>query len=242
MNSALIELLSKAQDLKLVIDGITLSLSIGTPSTVTAVKESGSAVPNIFRLEAGEWHIRFNGHTVRRKNSVGLRHIHELLRNPHAIISPTALLTMRYGESVECMTYKEFADTGYAKANVAQQQCDLGEEVLPTQSRARLLQALKDLKEDLACLQESGDVGLAFEKQQEIEQLEAYLRKSTFRGRSVRFTGRSDRDRKKVSVGIARAIEDLRRDHSALARHLDNCIRTGKDCQYVPESEIQWLL
>jgi hypothetical protein len=241
VNPTLIELLNEAHDLKLVVDGIVVPLTIGPGTLASSPADSAPAQPNQYRLENGIWRIRFNGRFVTRRKSVGLGCTHELLKQPNADISASALWTAQKGEIVGCKAAKEFADEGYKELGL-RLQSDWGEALVPDDARRRLRKSLRDMKEELEFLRASGEQALAFKKQQEIEKVEEYLGQARFRGHDKRSSDASEKARKRVSVGIARAIADLHTEHPALARHLDNSIRTGQNCRYAPETEVQWIL
>jgi len=241
MNSVLIQMLSKARDVKLVIDGVPVAFSVASQSFSNLSRDVELAEPNMFRLENGVWLIRFKARAVERKKSVGLAHIHELLGRQHAFIDSAALCTQQKGEMVDSKPEKDFAADGYKELGLLIQS-NHGEPVVTDETRRRLLISLHEMKEDLALLQADGDKDLAFEKEQEIEKLQDYLNKASFRGHQKRFSDPSERARKRVSVAIARAIADLEMEHPALARHLDNSIHTGKYCRYAPEAEVKWIL
>ena len=241
MSKALLELLSKAHEVKLVIDGIAILFKIESQSPLVSEAAIGDVTPHLFRFEDGKWHILFNGHGISRKSSVALTYIHELLKNPHGSVSPTELVTANYGESPCVKSKSEFVDEGYAELHLGKQS-NFTEPILTDDAHRRMTAALVELKEDLAQLRDAGEDALAFQKKQEIERGEEYLRQTKFRSHNARFNSRADRDRKSVSIAIARAIENIAKDHPALARHLDNCIRTGKECRYEPETEVKWLL
>jgi hypothetical protein len=241
VNLTLLELLTKARNVKLIIDGVAIPLNVNQPSFSASNVGAGDVMPNVFRFEEGKWHISFNCRAVSRKRSVALTYIHELLKNPRGSISPTVLLTRHYGESPLVKSKKEFVDEGYDESHLTAQS-QYAEPTLPDDGRSRILGSLTELKDELAYLQAAGESVLAFEKRQQIEKVEDYLRRSRFANHDARFNGRADRDRKSVSLAIARAIENIAKDHPALARHLDNSIRTGWQCSYAPETDVTWVL
>jgi hypothetical protein len=240
VNPTLHDLLSKAHDLRLVIDGTAISLHVEPKRSSPEEGEEAISL-NIFRLVDGKWQIRFNGLEMSRKRSVALTYIHELLSIRHGTISPTELLTRHYGESRLVKSKEEFVDEGYSELHLGTQS-NFAEAILTDDARRRMTAALFELKEDLAQLRDAGEVALAFEKKQEIERVEELLRQTKFRNHNARFNGRADRDRKSVCIAIARGLEHIAEDHPALARHLDNSIRTGRRCSYEPETDIRWLL
>jgi hypothetical protein len=241
MNRALIQMLSKAHDVRLVIDGVPVALTVASQPFSNSSPDIELAEPNMFRLQDGRWNIRFNERAVERRKSMGLGHIHAMLGQQHAFIASAALCSLQKCEMVDSKSEKEFVTEGYKEVGLSVQS-NHGEPIVTDETRRRLLIALHDMKDDLALLQADGDNDLAFEKEQEIEKLQQYLNKASFRGHQKRFSDPSERARKRVSVAIARAIADLEAEHPALARHLDNSIHTGQYCRYAPEAEVTWSL
>jgi hypothetical protein len=241
VNATLIQLLTRAHDVKLVIDGVVVPLTIGPLALSNPAEDLGQVQPNMFRLENGNWHIRFNGRALTRRMSVGYLYIHELLKQPNVLIPVAALDIVKNGENVESKSAKEFAEEGYNELGLSVQS-DHGEPVVPEAILRRLRHTLREMEEDLACLESSGQRDHALEKRQEIEKVQKYLKGASFRGHTKRFCDQAERARTRVSNGIARAIAALQEEHPALARHLDNAIHTGKSCQYAPEVEVKWIL
>jgi len=241
MNTNFFDLLNRAHELKLVIDGTTIRLNVAGTSLPESFAGAGDVTANIFRLVQGRWHIRFNGHAIARKTAVALTYIHKLLEMPHRYMAAPDLVAAHCGGSPTVTPEKALLAEGYRELGISKQS-QLGEPILDDEARRRLLVSLRELKDELKDLEGDGENTLALEKQQEIENVEDYLRKAGFGSHTTRFNGRADRDRKSVSVAIARAITDITKDHPALARHLDNSIRTGMECGYAPETEVKWLL
>lgn len=239
--SPILNLLSKAHDVKLVIDGVFVQLTIGPQSRSAPIAEVDRPEPQIFRRENGGWRIQFNGHSLTRKGLERFAYVHQLLRQPHVFIPAETLWIQTTGENVEAKSEKEFANEGYAELGLHVQSSQ-SESVVSEETRANLLSSLEDLEEDLAQLQEDGEEALVIEKEQEIKKVREYLRKASFQGRIKQFAAPSEKARKRISVAISRAIGDLEKEHPALARHLDNSIRTGKQCTYAPETAVHWIL
>jgi hypothetical protein len=234
-------ILADLHEIKLMINGVMVPLAIDTQCTSRPAEDVSRTEANTFRVENGLWHIRFNGRPIARRKSVGLAYIHELLKQPHVFIPAATLWIQEKGEMVGSKSDKDFVAQGYEEEGLSVQSGH-GEPLITDETRLRLRIALQEMKEDLASMQANGEDDLAFEKEQEIEKLQEYLSKVSFRGHLKRFSDPSEKARKRVSNGIARAIADLEVEHAALARHLDNSIHTGKDCRYTPETEIKWIL
>jgi hypothetical protein len=82
----------------------------------------------------------------------------------------------------------------------------------------------------------------ASEKLSEINNLELFLKKSTFRGRTGSFKNRPERARTSVKNAISRASEEINELNPTLARHLSVSIKTGYQCCYKPEKKMFWLM
>ena len=234
-------LLTHAHEVKLVIDGVTVALTVGSRFLSNPSAEIESTEANMFRLERGIWKIRFNGVAVERRKWIGRAHTHELLKQPYVWIPSAALWIQAKGEVVGSKSENEFASEGYKEAGLFVQS-DHGEPVLTEEARRRVLESLQELKEELESLRATGNNDLAFEKEQEIETIKEYLNKCSFRGHQKRFSDPSEKARKRVTAAIDRAIADLDPDLPALARHLDYAIHRGKECRYAPEPEVKWIL
>ena len=59
-------------------------------------------------------------------------------------------------------------------------------------------------------------------------------------GRSRRLGSAAERARSAVTWRIRNAIRKIAGVHPPLGRHLDNSIRTGTYCTYVPERSVDW--
>jgi hypothetical protein len=59
-------------------------------------------------------------------------------------------------------------------------------------------------------------------------------------GRARKAGDVADRARKAVTSRIRESIERIGTEHPALARHLENAIRTGTFCRYQPDRPLRW--
>jgi hypothetical protein len=241
VNPAICDLLKNAYELKLVVDGTIVPLAVGPQSHSNNTEEIGLSKRNMFCLEDGAWHICFNGRSVAREAWDGWSYIHQLIKQPNVSIAAATLYARHKGENVEGKSEKQFEEEGYAEVGL-RVESDTHEPVVPKDARRRVLNELREMQEELTFLRANGEDELALRKEEEIEKVREYLRGASYRGHLKKFGGPSENARKRVSIAIARAIADLEEEHPALARHLDNSIHTGKECRYVPDREVQWLL
>lgn len=96
---------------------------------------------------------------------------------------------------------------------------------------------VRELRAELSDLQELGS------NPERVDAISGELARVTgIRGR-IRYSDHvEDAARLAVTKRIAAAIEKLRARDAALARHLDNCIKRGRDCVYEPDHPIIWVL
>jgi hypothetical protein len=86
-------------------------------------------------------------------------------------------------------------------------------------------------------------VGRAADASNEIELITRELSAAYGLGGRARTAGDPvERLRKAVSNQIRRILERIRAGHPALGRHLENGLRTGVFCSYVPERPVTWRL
>jgi hypothetical protein len=62
------------------------------------------------------------------------------------------------------------------------------------------------------------------------------------RGRSRPLGSAADRARSAVTWRIRSAIKKIASAHARLGRHLENAVRTGTFCVYMPETPINWTV
>ena len=105
-----------------------------------------------------------------------------------------------------------------------------------TPPAAACRQRLHDLEAELAEATQWADAGRAARLREEIEFLGEELSSAYGLGGRVRKAGDvGDRARKAVTSRIRETIDRIGKEHPALARHLENAIRTGTFCSYDPE-------
>jgi DNA-binding response OmpR family regulator len=162
------------------------------------------------RRTGDRWEIAHRGRRTTVPHRIGMEHLRRLVERPGAPVSAAELAAADGCGLVE-------GDGGAALGRRA-----VGE----VRRRAAELRALADAAEGMH------DLGALAACRGELERLEAYLRQ---RGRGM--LAASDRVRSRVTKAIARAIDAIRGVDTALARHLDLHVRTGRACVYVPDAE-----
>lgn len=193
---------------------------------------------NRFQLAGRVWRLAYEAHEALMPDSVGLRYLHRLLREPGTPISATQLVT-GVTPSAE--------DDPDAPGRDDQLQIGMGpddsaQEIVSKPALQRIRQELAEIKEDLEDLRVGGDPSVIAEREEQVARIEQHLRRCTYHGKSTHFVTRSNRDRRSVGMAIRRAVQAISAIHARLALHLGNSIKTGASCCYRPERPMSWVL
>jgi AAA ATPase domain len=152
-------------------------------------------------------------------------------------IRDLAVLLARPGQPVSALELVEAAGGPPAAAAGG----SLGP-VLEANARRAYQQRLSDLEEDLAEAAENADLGQLERLRAERSMLAEELAGALGLGGRARFAGDpAERARKAVTMRIRAAITAIAEQDDALARHLRNAVRTGRQCSYQPEETVSWL-
>ena len=106
----------------------------------------------------------------------------------------------------------------------------------------RIRTKIKELSEEIEAARLKGQTEEVIEKEEDLENIQSYLNKNSYRGNKAVYANSADRSRKSVTIAIKRAISAIAKFNRGLARHLHNSIHTGTNCYYLPETEISWKL
>ncbi len=113
---------------------------------------------------------------------------------------------------------------------------------LDEQARRSYEQRITELQEELNEAEELHDLGRKEKSRAELDALVDHLAKSLGLGKRTRtLKSSSERARTAVTWRIRSAIKKIHTIHPTLAKHLDNAVRTGNFCSYVPEKNNTWL-
>jgi hypothetical protein len=165
-----------------------------------------------FQREGDVWAIRFDGKTARLKDSRGLQLLDRLVASPGQELHVLQLVGASDFED---------GDAGTVLDPAAVQSY-----------RARLL----DLREDLEEAENFSDTGRAARARDEMEALTRELARAVgLGGRSRRVAGAAERARTTVQKRLRGAIRRVEEELPPLGRHLDQTIRTGMFCGYLPD-------
>jgi tetratricopeptide (TPR) repeat protein len=214
-------------------DVLELQAAAGLAGAERVVAPEGrptAAASAVFRRDGDVWTIAYEGKGLRLKDAKGVQYIARLLRRP--------------GEEFHCADLAAESESesarGGAASTIAAGLGDAGER-LDTSARAAYRQRLQDLEAELAEATQWADAGRAEKVRGEIEFLREELSAAYgLGGRARKAADTSDRARKAVTSRIRETITRITTEHPALGLHLENAIRTGVFCSYVPERSPEW--
>jgi predicted ATPase len=180
-----------------------------------------------FEREGEVWVVRFNGRTSRVRDSKGMQHLATLVSAPHREIHALDLVT---GPGAA-------GSGGHAPdgdSSVIARGGDAGE-MLDAEARAAYEHRLRELQEEIEEADGFGDSARATRLRAEFDALVDELTRATgLGGRSRKAASESERARLNVQRTLKAAIKRLFEVDRALGRHLDEAVRTGTYCSYVP--------
>lgn len=195
---------------------------------------------NTFVREGNECRIEFEGLAVRLPISEGLRILNQLLdAGPGVEISALDLgLESHESEAQrEKNAVKVALDLGaenFAIDGVSSQElCD--EKTFRDVENELGLQLL-ELEEAKAMHQ----MERAEKLQDQICLMQKYLKEVGPLQRPISFPIAAERARKRVAIAVTRAIAAIRLVHPALAEHLKESVKIGKNCTYFPAQHRTW--
>jgi tetratricopeptide (TPR) repeat protein len=195
------------------------------------------AAPAVFQRQGDVWAIAYEGQRLRLKDAKGLQYIAHLLRHEGEEFHAADLAA-----GVEAVPAPEPARSAPEASAIAAGLGDAGE-VLDAEARTAYRQRLHDLEAELAEATQWADTGRAAKLGAEIEFLREELSAAYgLGGRGRKAADVGDRARKAVTSRIRESIDRIGREHAALARHLENAIRTGTFCSYRPDRPLRWVV
>lgn len=172
----------------------------------------------MFRQEGELWAMVFEGQAVRLPDAKGFHDLARLLTRP--------------GIDVHCLDLarRPAENAGEDRVLDDRAQREIG-------ARARELQ--REIDEAAA----AHDLGRAEQAREELEQIVALLSGALGLGGRSRGLGSAvERARSSVTWRMRSAIKRIQSAHPRLGRHLQNAVRTGTFCTYLPEAPVDWVL
>jgi tetratricopeptide (TPR) repeat protein len=180
----------------------------------------------VFRAEGDIRTVGWAGSTVAVRDLKGLRYIARLIAEPGREFHATQLVRLESGTD--------------PRAHV-----DVGVPLLDEEAKAAYRRRLIDIDEDIADARARQDVGRVELAERDRAYLVAELRRAAGLGGRDR-TALDDGERARVSAtrSIRYALDRLAEHSPAVAAHLQQHVRTGMYCSYVPEAlhPVDWVL
>jgi TolB-like protein/Tfp pilus assembly protein PilF len=176
------------------------------------------ATAAVFRREQGRWTLGWAGNVVHVDGGKGLHDLAQLLAAP--------------GTPIHCL---ELAGRGDEPTGA--------DPVLDPRARRELAERARALQETIDAAEVANDLGRAGAARDELERIIAVVERALgLGGRPRRLGSPAERARSAVTWRIRSTIRKVQAAHPALGRHLDNAIRTGTYCSYLPETPVDWVL
>ena len=175
------------------------------------------------------WVVAYAGERTRMTDSLGLRYLDLLVRQPGRELTAVELVRLAAAGPAGPGPARASAD-GLHEATGAP-----ADDVLDSRARAAYRQRLTDLDAELAEAQEWNDTERASRIRAEKDFLIRELAAATgLGGRSRQLGSESERARLNVTRAIRTAITRIREHAPGAAAHLDRAVRTGTRCSYSP--------
>jgi hypothetical protein len=205
----------RSEDVERLARGLELAgLSADPDAHHPVTRRTGAA--SMFRREDGRWTLAFEGTAVQLSEAKGLQDLAQLLAQPQQEIHCLELA----GRTVE--------PTGDAP-------------MLDERARREIGGRVRELQETIDEAETDHDPGRAESAREELERIVDLLSGSLgLGGKPRRLGSAAERARSAVTWRIRNAIRKIASVHPPLGRHLDNAIRTGTYCTYVPEKTVDW--
>jgi len=195
--------------------------------------EAGRPGPGDLTLtrEDAVWGVGYAGERTRLPDSLGLRYLDLLVRQPGQELAASELVRLAgAGPAGPGAASTAARADGLREATGA-----AADDVLDSRARAAYRQRLADLDADLAEAEEWNDTERASRIRAEKDFLVRELAAATgLGGRPRQLGSESERARLNVTRAIRTAIARIREHAPDAAAHLDEAVRTGSRCCYAP--------
>jgi adenylate cyclase len=213
--------------------------TVGRRPEAPAAEAVAPTSGNHFLSEGDNWTIAYDGTSVRLRDAKGLQYLARLLGDPGREFHVADLLVAAAGEATPAAA-AELGASGRTGVDLVSALGDAGE-VLDARAKAEYRRRLEDLRAEREEAAANGDAARAARAEEEIDFISQELAAAYgLGGRARKDADSGERLRKAVSNRIRDSITKLQRVHPVLGRHLDNAVRTGVFCSYVPEKPVSW--
>jgi predicted ATPase len=192
----------------------------------------------VFALTGESWTIEYGGVNFSLRNTLGLSYLQRLLQHPGEEFHALDLLMGPGTKAVEEREGPNEAARKSAEDYIPRRPSDLGA-MLDTRAKQDYRRRVDELNEELEDLRERGAYEQAERVESELEFIKRELAKSLGLGGRDRHAGSAaERARINVTRAIRAAIQRVSEQRSSLGKLLDESIRTGSFCRYLPNPKI----
>jgi hypothetical protein len=195
----------------------------------------------IFLLIGHFWRTWFDGVEAFLKDSVGMRYIHRLLEHRWQSLPCHEMIAAMHGNSFNSFPQLGDREHNHTDENSPRTFRIHVNQIVTPEARRTIQSRLSRLREEATLLKMHHPEALN-DVDDEIDQLERYLREAGYGTIAAKFTTNQERARKSVLNAITRAVGRIKPVNPPLAAHLDDCIHTGTTCLYSPNRQIDWVL
>jgi tetratricopeptide (TPR) repeat protein len=211
-------------------------------ASVSTVPEP-AAVDFAFRRQGDYWTLSFKGQLVRLKDAKGLHYIAHLLRHPWMKFNVIELANLTGAKGADAVALAQPRSSQSGTDTATAMRSDLGDAgaVLDPKAKADYRRRLGELKEELEEAERLNDLGRKERLREEFDFVTAELAAAIgLGGRDRKTASHVERARSMVSNRIRFSMSRIEAMDSALGRHLNESIRTGYLCAYLPRQPVDW--
>jgi tetratricopeptide (TPR) repeat protein len=184
-------------------------------------------------LNGEYWTIEYAGKTFSLKASKGLAYIHRLIQHPGEEFHSLDLLS---GPGTPFIPESATAKTASTDSSLTVGHLGDAGEMLDGKAKQDYKRRLVELREQLEDAQELANSERAAEIESEIDFLAREISRAVgLSGRDRRAGSAAERARLNVSRAISTAVQKISEHHVRLGEILDQSVRTGTFCSYVPD-------
>jgi hypothetical protein len=195
-------------------------------------QQAATVRPVMLEREGGYWAIRHAGTVARLPDSLGLRYLDLLVRNPGRELAALDIIQLASAKPAGA------ASGGAAPPSPVHHPvpATAADDMLDARALAEYRRRLAELDDDLAEAEQWNDTERASRARTERDFLLAELASATgIRGRPRRLGSESERARINVTRAIRSAIDRIKTHNPDAAAHLDQRVKTGTFCSYTAQ-------
>ena len=182
---------------------------------------------NMFRREGDYWSVIFEGRTVRVRDLKGIRYLARLLADPGRELHVIDLVAAESGHAA-------VAESGHAAGLARTGPGDAGE-MLDARAKDTYRRRLAEIDDDIEQARAVDDAEREAQADTERDFLIRELSRAVgLHGRDRQAASTSERARVSVTRAVRQGITRLGEHHPELGEHLNQTIRTGTYCAYLP--------